>query len=150
MNNFCQVYFDNILIYNHIKKKYIHYVRLMLNKFREINLQMNIKKCEFNVEKIVFLNVIISKSDLRMNSEKMKIIVNWIILINLKEIQDFMKFANFYRQFIKNFSKIIQSLIKLTRKNQFFVWNETCFKVFQELKNRIIFVFIFRHFNSKK
>ena len=48
----------------------------MLNKFREINLQMNIKKCEFDIEKIVFLSIIISRSDLRMNSEKMKIIVN--------------------------------------------------------------------------
>ena len=48
----------------------------MLNKLREIDLQMNIKKCEFNVEKIVFLNVIVSKFDLRMNLKKMKIIVN--------------------------------------------------------------------------
>ena len=48
----------------------------MLNKFREIDLQMNIKKCEFDVEKIVFLNIIISESDLRMNSEKIKIIIN--------------------------------------------------------------------------
>ena len=48
----------------------------MLNKLHEIDLQMNIKKCKFNVEKIVFLNVIISRSDLRMNSEKMKIIIN--------------------------------------------------------------------------
>ena len=61
-----------------------------------------------------------------------------------------MRFANFYRRFIKNFSKVIRSLMKLTRKNQLFVWNETCFKTFQELKNRIIFVFILRHFNSKK
>ena len=65
-------------------------------------------------------------------------------------MQDFVKFANFYRRFIKNFSKIIQFLMKLTRKNQFFVWNETCFKVFQEFKNWVVFVFIFRHFNSKK
>ena len=76
MNDFYQIYFDNILIYNRIKKKHIRYVRLMLNKLREIDLQINIKKCEFNVKKIVFLNVIISKSDLRMNSEKMKVIVN--------------------------------------------------------------------------
>ena len=48
----------------------------MLNKFHKIDLQVNIKKCKFNVETIVFLNVIISKSDLRMNSEKIKIIVN--------------------------------------------------------------------------
>ena len=75
----------------------------MLNKLREIDLQMNIKKCEFNVEKIVFLNVIISKSDLQMNSEKMKIIVNWIISINLKIIQDSVRFANFINNSLKTF-----------------------------------------------
>ena len=112
---------------------------------------MSRKSCQENrVKKIVFLNVIISRSDLRMNLKKMKIIVNWIISINLKEMQDFVRFANFYRQFIKKFSKIIRFLMKLTKKNQFFVWDEACFKVFQELKNQIIFAFIFRHFNSKK
>ena len=150
LNDFCQVYFDDILIYNYIKKKHIRHVRLMLDKLRKIDLQMNIKKCKFNVEKIVFLNVIISRSDLRMNLKKMKIIVNWIISINLKEVQNFIRFANFYRRFIKNFSKIIRFLMKLTRKDQFFVWNETCFKVFQKFKNWIIFAFIFRHFDSKK
>ena len=122
----------------------------MLNKFRETDLQINIKKCEFNIEKIVFLNVIILKSNLRMNLEKMKIIVNWIISINLKKVQNFVRFANFYRQFIKNFLKIIQSLMKLTRKNQLFVWDETCFKIFQKFKNRIVFAFILRHFDLKK
>ena len=107
MNNFCQTYFDNILIYNYIKKKYIRHVHLMLNKFRKIDLQMNIKKCEFNIEKSVYLNVIISKSDFWINSEKIKIIINWIISINLRKVQDFVKFANFYQRFIKNFSKII-------------------------------------------
>ena len=122
----------------------------MLNKLREVDLQMNIKKCEFDVEKIVFLNVIISESDLRMNLKKIRVIVNWITSINLKEVQGFVRFANFYRQFNKNFSKIIRSLMKLTRKNQFFVWIEACFKVFQELKNRVVFAFILRHFDSKK
>ena len=73
LNDFCQAYLDDILIYNCIKKEHIRHVRLMLNKFREADLQMNIKKCEFDVEKIVFLNVIISRSDLRMNSKKWKL-----------------------------------------------------------------------------
>ena len=98
-----------------------HYVCLMLIKFRKINLQINIKKYKFDIEKIVFLNIIISKSDLRVNSEKLKIIVNWIILINLKKIQGFIEFANFYRRFIKKNFKIIKFLIKLTKKDQFFV-----------------------------
>ena len=61
-----------------------------------------------------------------------------------------MGFANFYRRFIKNFSKVIRFLMKLTRKKQFFVWDETCSKAFQELKNWVVFAFIFRHFDSKK
>ena len=85
-----------------------------------------------------------------MNSKKIKIIVNWITSINLKEMQNFVKFANFDRQFIKKFLKIIQFLMKLTRKSRFFVWNKTYFKAFQEFKNWIIFVFILHHFNSKK
>ena len=121
LNDFCQAYLDDILIYNCIKKEHTCHVRLMLNKLREADLQMNIKKYEFDVEKIGFLVVIISRSDLRMNSEKVKIIVNWFIPINLKKVQGFVRFVNFYRQFIKNFSKIIRSLVKLTRKNQFFV-----------------------------
>ena len=40
--------------------------------------------------------------------------------------------------------------MKLMRKNQFFVWDEACSKAFQELKNRIVFVFILRHFDPKK
>ena len=150
LNDFCQAYLDDILIYNCIKKEHTRYVRLMLNKLREAGLQMNIKKCEFDVEKIVFLGVIISGFDLRMDSEKVKIIVNWFTSINLKEVQGFVKFANFYRQFIKNFSKVIRSLVKLTRKKQSFVWDEACSKTFQELKNRVVFAPILRHFDPKK
>ena len=40
--------------------------------------------------------------------------------------------------------------MKLTRKEQSFVWDEACSKAFQELKDRIVSAFIFCHFNSKK
>ena len=73
LNDFCQAYFDDILIYNSIKKKHTHHIRLILNKLCEIDVQMNIKKYEFDVEKIVFLNVIISRSDLQMNLKKRKL-----------------------------------------------------------------------------
>ena len=98
----------------------------------------------------MFLNIIISKSDLRMDSKKIKIIVNWIISINLEKIQDFVDFTNFNRRFITKSLKIIRFLMKLTRKVQFFIWDEICFKAFQEFRNRVVFTFIFRYSDSKK
>ncbi len=83
--------------------------------------QMNIQKCKFNVEEIIFLEVIVLKQDLCMNFIKVKVIVNWTTLINLKEVQNFVKFVNFYHHFIKNFLKLVKSFTQLIRKNTFFV-----------------------------
>ncbi len=94
---------------------------MILNHLWEADLQVDIWKCEFDVEETVFLKVIVSEQDFRMNSIKVKVIVNWATLINLKEVQSFMRFINFYRRFIKNFSKLVKSFTQLTRKDTSFV-----------------------------
>ncbi len=121
LNDFCQVYLDDILIYSKTRKKHKDHVKLVLSQLREAELQMNIRKCEFNVEETVFLEVIVSELNLRMNFSKVTVIVSWITSINLKEIQSCVRFVNFYRCFIKNFSKLVKSFIQLTRKNTSFV-----------------------------
>ena len=60
-----------------------------------------------------------------MNLKKVKIIVNWQSSINFKEIQKFISFCNFYRRFIKKFSKIVQFILKFIQKNTMFQWFET-------------------------
>ncbi len=126
LNDFCQVYLDDILIYSKMRKKYKDHIKLVLSWLHEAELQMNIRKCKFNVEKTVFLKVIVSELNLCMNFSKVTVIVSWITLINLKEIQSFVKFVNFYRRFIKNFLKLVKLFTQLTRKNMSFVWNEIC------------------------
>ncbi len=123
---------------------------MILNHLREADLQVNIQKCKFNVEETVFLKVIVSEQDLCMNFIKVKIIVNWTTLINLKEVQSFVKFINFYRRFIKNFSKLVKSFTQLTRKNISFVWNEVCVQAFDDLKKQVSSISVLRHFDSKR
>ncbi len=94
---------------------------MILNHLWEADLQVNIQKCKFNVEETVFLEVIVSEQSLHMNFIKVKVIVNWATLINLKEVQSFVKFINFYHCFIKNFSKLVKLFTQLTRKNMSFV-----------------------------
>ncbi len=150
LNDFCQVYLDDILIYSKTRKKHRDHVKLVLKRLRKAELQMNIRKCKFNVKEIVFLEVIVSELDLRINLSKMTVIVSWITSINLKEIQNFMKFVNFYRCFIKNFFKLVKSFTQLTRKDTSFVWNEVCIQAFRNLKKQISFTSVLRHFNLKR
>ena len=49
LNQFCQTYLNDILIYSKTKKKHVRHVRLILIKLQAVNLQMNIKKYEFYV-----------------------------------------------------------------------------------------------------
>ncbi len=150
LNDFCQVYLDDILIYSKTRKKHKDHVKLVLSRLREAELQMNIRKCEFDVEETVFLEVIVSEQDLCMNSSKMIIIFNWTTSINLKEIQSFVRFVNFYRCFIRDFFKLVKPFTQLTRKDMFFVWNEVCIQAFRNLKKQVSFASVLRHFNLKR
>ncbi len=150
LNDFCQVYLDDILIYSKMRKKHKDHVKLVLSQLREAELQINIRKCEFNVEKTVFLEVIVSELNLCLNFSKVTVIINWITSINLKEIQSFLRFVNFYHCFIKNFLKLVKSFTQLTRKNISFVWNEICVQVFDNLKKQVSLISILRHFDLKQ
>jgi len=63
-------------------------------------------------------------------------ITNWPTPTKVKEVQSFLGLANFYCQFIKNFSKIATPLHKLTRKDQKWEWDAVHQKAFDELKAR--------------
>jgi len=111
LHQFCQIYLDDIIIYSKILKKHKQHVWLILNKLWEADLQININKCKFHVQKTIFLKLLMSIEKLKMNSRKIQAVVNWSILNNLIQMQFFIDFCNFYQRFIKNFSKIVYSMI---------------------------------------
>ncbi len=111
LHQFCQIYLNDIIIYSKILKKHKQHVWLILNKLREADLQININKCKFYVQKIIFLELLMSIERLKMNLQKIQAVVNWSTLNNLTQIQSFIDFCNFYQRFIKNFSKIVRSMI---------------------------------------
>jgi hypothetical protein len=75
--------------------------------------------------------------------------MKWEQFIHLKEIQAFLNFVNFYRRFIKDFFKIVKSLVRLIRKNQLFSWTKDCQTTFNELKKRVIETFVLSYFSSE-
>ncbi len=150
LHQFCQTYLNDIIIYSKILKKHKRHVWLVLNRLREVDLQININKCEFHVQKTIFLELLMSIEELKMNSQKVQAVVDWSTLNNLTQMQFFIDFCNFYRRFIKNFSKIVRSMIQLTQKKIIFEWNEVCQIAFDHMKRRMIKTSILRHFDQTR
>ncbi len=75
LHQFCQIYLDDIIIYSKTLKKHKRHVRLILHRLRETDLQMNINKCEFHVQKIFFLKLLLFIEELKMNLRKVQAVV---------------------------------------------------------------------------
>ncbi len=150
LHQFCQIYLDDIIIYSKTLKKHKWHVWLVLHRLRETDFQMNINKCKFHVQKIFFLKLLLFIEELKMNLRKVQVVVEWSTSTNLTQMQFFVDFCNFYRRFIKNFSKIVRSLIQLTQKKMIFEWDQACQTIFDHMKKRMTEVSILRHFDQNR
>ena len=150
LNDFVQCYLDDILIYSKTRKEHTRHVRAVLEKLIAAGLQVDIRKSQFYAQETAFLGVIVSTQGIRMDPKKVEAIVDWIAPTHLKEAQGFIGFCNFYRRFIKGFSKIVRPIVKLTLKDAPFVWSEACQKAFDELKQAVSSAPILRHFDRSR
>jgi len=75
------------------------------------------------MEEITILGVIVRKGQVKMEQEKIKAVKEWKTLMKIKDIESFLGFANFYRQFIQNFSYTVKPLNKLKGKKEW-EWKE--------------------------
>ena len=120
INDFVQCYLDDILIYSKTRKAHVKHVKMVLERLREAGLQVDIIKSEFFVKETTFLGVIVSTDGIRMDFKKIQVVVDWMTSTNLKEVQTFLGFCNFYRRFIRDFVKIAKCMNKLAIKNVLF------------------------------
>ena len=86
LHKFCQAYLNDILIYSKILKEHRTHIKEVLDKLHEVDLQINIDKCEFKIQKISFLKLLIFINDLRMNSRKVDVIQSWKVSRSLTHV----------------------------------------------------------------
>jgi hypothetical protein len=150
LDEFCSAYIDDILIYSNDLRSHRKHVRWVLEALQKAGLQIDIEKCEFHVQEVIYLGLIISTDGIRMDPRKIKAVREWETPQNVKDIQAFIGFANFYRRFVKDFSKIAAPLLYLTRKDVPFTWSVECERAFQDLKNRFCSAPILMRFDPDK
>jgi hypothetical protein len=133
---FVVVYLDDILVYSKTYDDHVQDVRKVLQALADAKMKIKPEKTEFHKTEVKFLGYIVSREGLKMDQKKIEAVTSWPKPNTVKEVQSFLGFANFYRQFIKDYSKIAAPLTNLTRKDQVFEWTAEAEGAFQELKTR--------------
>ena len=147
LDDFCTAYLDDILIYSEIEGEHEIHVKRILIKLREAGLQVDITKCKFHVTEVAYLGLIVTTEGIKMDPAKIETVTHWPIPINMKDVQSFLGFANFYRRFVYGFSKIAGPLTNLTKKEVSFQWTDKCQQAFETLKKAFTSELILMHFD---
>ena len=87
-----------------------------------------------------------SPARLSMDPVKTQVICYWPVPKNMKDIQSFLGFANFYQCFITNYSNIVVPLMCLMHKDTPFIWDDKCQSSFEALKSAFVTAPILIHF----
>jgi len=121
------VFIDDILVGTKV-------VEGVLRKLEENDLFVKPEKYKWKVRKIEFLEVGLGPRIIEMEKVKMKGVLDWSTPKKVKDVQKFLGLANHYRQFIKDFAKVVQPLHMLVKKAEKWRWKKKQEKMFKMLK----------------
>ncbi len=130
------VYLDDILIMSKTKEEHRCITRKVLKVLWKNKLFLKAEKCEFETLETEYLRVIISKGSIHMDPVKIAGIAEWPVPAKKQQLQSFLGFTNFYRCFIKGYSKVVKPMMQLTG-NDPWKWGPAQQGAFEELKKAV-------------
>ena len=89
-------FIDDIIIGTKEEKGYNEIVEEVVKRLVENDLYVEPEKCKWKVKKVGFLEVIIGLEEIKMKEEKVKDILDWPTLKEVKDVQKFLELANYY------------------------------------------------------
>ena len=92
------------------------HLRIVLQTLRDKELYVKFFKCEFWLNKVVFLGHVILGACIFVDTRKIEAIVSWEQPKNVSEVRSFLGLAGYYRRFVEHFLLIAAPLTRLTRK----------------------------------
>jgi len=134
IGRFVFVYLDDILIYSTDPISHRQHVRSVLLRLLQNQLYVKAEKCEFHVTTPAFLGFVLSPGRMAMDPAKVRSVTEWPTPTDRKQLQRFLGFANFYRRFIRNYSRVAAPLHALTSVKARFNWNEKADQAFRKPK----------------
>ena len=130
---FVIVFIDDILIYSRSEAEHTSHFRVVLPTLKDRQSFAKFSKCEFGLQSFAFLGHIISSEGIRVQSQKIEEVKQWLRPTSTTDIKSFLGLAGYYRRFVEGFSSISSPLTRLTQKMFKFQCSDDYEKSYAEL-----------------
>ena len=89
-------FIDNMIIGTKGKEGHDELVKEVVRRLAENNLYVKSKKCKWKMRKVRFLEVVIKPERIKIEENKVKRVLDWLIPKYVKNVQKFLRLANYY------------------------------------------------------
>lgn len=134
LKDFSENYIDDILIFSESFEEHIEHIEKVIKAIVNEGFRLKFKKCTFAAESVKYLGHIIEHNTVRPVKDNLISIQNFPTPKTQKNIRQFLGKINFYHEYIPKSSILLDSLHKLLRKNEKFIWSEECERSFTDIK----------------
>ena len=134
----CLIYLDDVIIFGCNFKENIESLDVVLTRFGAAGLKLKPAKCLFFSDRVTFLGHVITKEGILPDPDNLAKIANWPVPQNVREVPGIIGLGNYYMRFVKDYSKRVQPLVSLTKKNTPFKWTQECQEAFEDLKKALL------------
>jgi len=130
----CLAYIDDVLIFSKTLEEHLDRLELVLQRLQAAGLKLKASKCSIMQTQVSFLGHVLSSEGIATDPEKTRLITQWPVPTNLKELRSFLGISGYYRKFVEGYAAIAAPLNALMKKNTPFIWNDDCQSAFDTLK----------------
>lgn len=95
MGKHAMVYFDDILIYSKDRILHLENLDSFFKVLQENQLYINLKKCYFMIDRVLFFGYVVSVEGIHMDDEKVKAILDWPNPKSSADVRSFHGLASF-------------------------------------------------------
>jgi len=113
---------DDALVGTETEEGHNKVVEEVLKQLEENDLYVKPEKCVWKVWKVPFLGVVMGEGKVEMEEDKVEGVLKWLIPQCVQDVRKLLGLANYYRCFVKYFTKVALPMNQLTRKDEKWKW----------------------------
>ena len=127
---------DDLVVHGKGIEEHDQSLHKVLQRLEEKNLTLNPMKCEFRMDKVVFMGLLLSKYGIGPTEERVRAVLEAAQPTTPTEVRSFLGMVGFSARFIPNFATLPEPLRAISRQGVPFVWGKEQDASFKELKRQ--------------
>ena len=128
---------DGIVVHGPDAETHDQRPRQTIEHLRDCGLTLNAEKCLFNMDRLVFMGMLLSETGIGPTEDRVKAVLEAGEPTSTTEVRSFLGLANYSSRFIPHFATLSEPLRRLTRKETPFNFGPEQKKSFESLKQKM-------------